>query len=136
MADKRRQTNEAISNLLRQEATQPGINVNPASIPSDFESWFIATIPIVSSNSRHRGCCHFHLTQAIFQQVQAFGLALAYSAHNDIQRLVRQQMALAFPSVAIACLTFATFQGQLKAIFAPLFANFRQQWLTSVSTLI
>ena len=115
MADKHRQSYEVIFNQLKQEATQIGLNLNQASIPSDFESGFIAAIPIAFPNSCHRGC-HFYFNQAIFHQEQAFGLAIAYSTQTDVRLQTRQLMALAFLPVAIVYLTFATLQDQMNTI--------------------
>jgi hypothetical protein len=134
MSDKRRESYESIFAILKREAAQLGLQLNPASILSDFESGFLPAIRASFPNSRHRGC-HFHFTQAIYRQVQSLGLVSAYSTQAEVRLQIRQLMALAFLPVSIVRLTFNTLERLIDPILAPLFVYFRQQWLTDVPTV-
>jgi hypothetical protein len=84
MSSKTRAMYENVFNVLKQESLARGNVFNPLTIMSDFETGLIAAVSTSFPGVQHRGC-YFHLTQAIWRQVQQLGLAGSYAAQDNIR---------------------------------------------------
>ena len=134
-ATKSRDFYVTVFEILKREAARIGLIFNPPTIMSDFESGLIPAVRQCFPQSRHRGC-HFHFCQAIYRNVQRLGLVGAYDSQPDVRLQVRQLMALAFLPVAVVRITFNNLEAQSNPVLQPLFQYFRQEWLTTVPTVM
>ena len=130
LADKRHDTYVNVFDILKNEAVNLSLQLQPTTILSDFEAGFVSAVRSAFPMSRHRGC-HLHFCQSIYRQVQALGLVRNYEANPEIRLQVRQLMALTFLPVAIVRMTFHLLQSQANPVLLGLFEYFERQWMTS-----
>jgi hypothetical protein len=118
--------------VLKNAAAAAGYHLQPTTIMSDFETGLIAAVATEFPNTHHQGC-YFHFTQAIWRHMQSLGLTALYIGNDAVKAHIRRLMALGFAPLLLVRTAFTQLEVQSpNAALQPLFAYFRQQWLTTV----
>jgi hypothetical protein len=124
---------EGVFAALNLKATHLGLQLNPSTIVTDFETGVIPAIRNQFPGALHRGC-HFHFSQAVWRQVQTLGLVNDYRNDPAVAEHVRLLMALPFAPRNIVRNVFNQLQQSAPPQMAPLLAYYDNQWFRNVST--
>lgn len=115
---------------LKDAAGTMGLQLNPATIWSDFETGLIPAVRAEFPIAIHHGCL-FHFTQAIYRQVQHLGLVADYQNDEVLRSQVRQLMAIGFIPANQVRAVFQLLQAEADVRLANLFEYFNRQWMTN-----
>ena len=95
LPSRERDTYQRMMELLKREAANLNLVLQPQIVQIDFEAATLAAIRLCFPNSRIRGCL-FHYGQAIWRKTQSLGLAARYKEDPAFNRFVRRALGLPF----------------------------------------
>ena len=81
-----------------------GKNFNPSFVLSDYKKGFLSAISLCLLSATHY--VYFHYTQAVYKQVQVFGLTRAYRFQESVRFFIRQSFCLPYLSKSLLVETF------------------------------
>ena len=97
MSSKSEQCYQMLFQDLIEFSNEHDIDLQPQFVLMDFEIAAINAIRTEFPGVQNK-CCHFHLSQNLYQKVQEFGLATLYGNDENFSILIKHIPALAFLS--------------------------------------
>lgn len=105
-----------------------GYQLKPEFILTDFEKGTINAVNAIIPNAQSKGC-HFHLSQAVYRQIQKNGLSTKYGTDQNFSLLIRHIPALAFLSPLEIPSSFDTLRSLMPREAEPVLTWFEENFV-------